>query len=107
MLYEAGEHAADLDYLLLAGRNSEWEMIAASAIEFEMVFDFGRGGERDLQKLGEILLGRAAGSLCDVRWNRERRSLKLAYQTRATARWDPLRQPVNVQCHCMRLPPHR
>lgn len=107
MLYEAGEHAADFDYFLLAEGELGMRDNRCVGGEFEVIFDFGRGREGDLEEFREVPVGRPAGSLGDVGRNRECGSLKLAYEPSATPLRDSLRKPVNIQRHGMSLTPHR
>src|ERR1019366_6520387 len=106
VLHQAGEHAADLDHFLLANRELAAGDYGGIGGELEMIFDLGRGGQRHLQEFREVLVGRAAGPLCDVRRNRERRSLKLANQPCMAATGNPFREPMNIQRDRVRLPPH-
>src|ERR1019366_354253 len=107
VLHQAGEHAADLDHFLLANRELAAGNDGGVSGELEMIFDLGRGGQRHLQEFREVLVGRSAGSLCDVRRNRERRSLKLANQSCMAATRNPFREPMNIQRDRVCLPPDR
>src|SRR5665213_2830089 len=86
MRYKAGEHAAELDYFLLAERELGMGNDSGVGGEFEVIFNFRRGGEGDLQKFCEIFVGCAARSLGDVRGDRECCSLKLARAFSSVAR---------------------
>lgn len=51
IFHQAGEHAADFDYFLLAENEvAAWDNIGIGG-ELEMIFDLGCGGEGDLEKL--------------------------------------------------------